>query len=302
MYKNSSFAIVIIKARAQWNPHICVESARADWRGIMSENEQERLEQAQKSKRNFLAIGARNLLAIGAIAASAAVVRATRAVASDCDADDRCCFLRGTKIQTVLGERNVEDLAIGDLLPTVFGGVRPIQWIGRYRYKKSNPSKPWAKYARPVQISSSALAPNVPHTDLYVTPGHALFIDGVLVPVGRLINGTTIALYGAVEYDELEYFHIKLETHDVIHAEGAWCETLLSVDETASNFADYLRRYGAPETQDLLCAPVLFHGARAEIRSRLRSVMSPGPQKLDIIRERLAARAIALRSRMEATS
>jgi len=122
----------------------------------MSENEQERLEQAQKSKRNFLAIGARNLLAIGAIAASAAVARATRALAAgDGDGDDGNCFLRGTKIQTVPGERKVEDLAIGDLLPTVFGGIRPVQWIGRYRYKKSDPSKPWVKYARPVRITRS---------------------------------------------------------------------------------------------------------------------------------------------------
>ena len=33
------------------------------------------------------------------------------------------CFLKGTKIQTVEGERKVEDLAIGDLLPTMFGGL-----------------------------------------------------------------------------------------------------------------------------------------------------------------------------------
>jgi Hint domain len=91
----------------------------------MNENDEERLcEQAQRSKLDFLAIGARNVLAIGAIAASAAALRTTRAMASDrdCDADDPCCFLRGTKIQTVAGERHVEDLVIGDVLPTVFGG------------------------------------------------------------------------------------------------------------------------------------------------------------------------------------
>ena len=54
----------------------------------MNENDEERLcEQAQRSKRDFLAIGARNVLAIGAIAASAAVLRTTRALADgDCDA------------------------------------------------------------------------------------------------------------------------------------------------------------------------------------------------------------------------
>ena len=79
------------------------------------------------------------------------------------------CFLKGTKIRTAEGERKIEDLAIGDLLPTMFGGLRPVQWIGRYPVKKSDPSKPWAESALPVRIARSALAPNVPHADLYVT-------------------------------------------------------------------------------------------------------------------------------------
>ena len=40
---------------------------------------------------------------------------------------DAMCFLKGTKIQMAEGERKVEDLAIGDLLPTMFGGLRPVQ-------------------------------------------------------------------------------------------------------------------------------------------------------------------------------
>ena len=273
----------------------------------MNENDEDQLsEQTPRSKRDFLTIAARNALAIGAIAAAGTVARTRQALAKgdhNHDRDDRPCFLRGTKIQIATGERKVQDLAVGDLLPTVFGRIRPIQWIGRYRNKRSDPGKPWGKHARPVRIMSSALAPNVPHTDLYLTPRHALFIDGVLVPVGRLINGTTIALYAADEYEELEYFHIKLETHDVIHAAGVQCETLLSVDETMSNFADYLRRYGTPQTQELRCSPVL-EGRRREIMSRLRHVMSPsrGPHKIDIIRDRLEERAIALLSQREAVS
>jgi len=83
----------------------------------------------------------------------------------------------------------------------------------------------------------SALGPNVPHADLFVTAGHALLIDGVLVTAGYLINGTTIARYAADEHDELEFFQIKLETHDAIFAEGAPCETLLRVDENAVDSA-----------------------------------------------------------------
>ena len=129
----------------------------------------------------------------------------------------------------------------------MFGGLRPIQWIARYPYRKGNPSKPWAKSALPVRIARSALGPNVPHDDLYLTSWHSVLIDGVLVPAGSLINAT---LDEAGEYDELEYFHVKLESHDVIYAEGAPVETLLHVDERAVNFAEYFRICGAPKTAE----------------------------------------------------
>ena len=194
------------------------------------------------------------------------------------------------------GERRVEDLAVGDLVPTVFGGTRPIQWIGRFRRIRSNSSKPWAKNARPVRIARSALAPNVPSSDLYVTQGHALLIDDLLIPAGSLINGTTISLYAADEHDQLEFFHIKLESHDVIYAEGAPCESLLRVDETMSNFADYVRKHGAAEAPHAHCVPIICNGRRSELTTRFRGLMSPwlGPQKFDDIRARLELRAMAL--------
>jgi hypothetical protein len=167
------------------------------------------------------------------------------------------CFLKGTTIRTVSGDRKIEDLAIGELLPTMFGGLRPIQWIGRYPIKRSDPSKPWVKDALPVRITRCALAPNVPHSDLYVTRGHSLLIDGVLVPAEVLINGTTITPYEAREYDELEFFHIKLESHDVIYAEGVPAETLLNVEESAVNFAEYLANTERQQ-QTRIAAPHIF--------------------------------------------
>ena len=199
------------------------------------------------------------------------------------------CFLRGTKIRTAEGERKIEDLAIGDLLPTMFGGPRPVQWIGRYPIKKSDPAKPWAKDALPVRIACSALAPNVPHADLYVTAHHSLLIDGALVPAQMLVNGTTITRYEP-ESDELEFFHVKLESHDVVYAEGAPAETLLNVDESFVNFADYLRRYAMPATENGRCAPLVRIGGRAELKSRLRSALSPWidfRDQADVVRDRL---------------
>jgi hypothetical protein len=211
--------------------------------------------------------------------------------------------MRGTTIKTADGDRKIEDLAIGDLLPTMFGGLRRIQWIARYPLKKSDPSKPWVKGVLPVRVSRSALAPDVPHTDLYVTGEHSLFLDGLLVPVGNLINGASITRDERY-CDELEYFNIKLESHDVIYAEGAAVETIVNVDESAVNFAEYFRKYGAPETNETHCAPFASYGGRrGELKSRIRSAISPWFDRrdpIDMIRDRLEERGIALSRQLEA--
>jgi hypothetical protein len=233
----------------------------------------------------------RNIKAIGALAATAAAARVLAPMRAA--AHPIGCFLSGTRIETVPGDRAVEDLAVGDLLPTVFGGTQPIQWLARFRRRKET-GKPWKRHALPVCIKRSALAPDVPRKDLYVTGEHALFIDGVLVSAARLINGTTIVPFASDACDEMEFFHIKLATHDVICAEGAPCETLLSVDETVSNFAEYFRAYGTPVTPEVRCAPIYGRGARAEIKSRLRRLLSPGlgAEPIDIISDRLEGRAL----------
>ena len=255
---------------------------------------------AQRTRRNTMKMGA--ILAFAALGsvsktdpASANCGNNGKLVGNGCaNGNATNCFLKGTTIRTVSGDRKIEDLAIGDLLPTMFGGLRPIQWIGRYPIKRSDPSKPWVKDALPVRIARSALAPNVPHADLYVTRGHSLLIDGVLVPAEVLINGTTITRYEAREYDELEFFHIKLESHDVIYAEGAPAETLLNVEESAVNFAEYLRQYGTAATDEDRCAPhIHIWGGRIELMSRLRSALSPWidlRNQADVVRDQLEER------------
>jgi len=254
----------------------------------------------------------RNLIKVGAIAAAAVVASLTTprpASAGNGNGQGGNgqggngqghgqCFLKGTNIRTAEGDRKVEDLSPGDLLPTVFEGICPIQWIGRYSLKKTNPTKAWAKKVLPVRVARSALGLDVPNADLYVTKEHALLIDDVLVTAGSLINGTTITVYDPHELDELEFFHIKLERHNAIYAEGAPCETMINVEESAVNFAEYLRKYGHPITQEAPCAPLLScNSGRSEIRSRLRSAISPWidrRQKLDIIRDELEERGIAV--------
>jgi hypothetical protein len=251
----------------------------------------------QHSRRNVVKMGAS---AMAYAAATFATIKS--GVAGNSQGQNNqghaSCFLRGTTILTADGGRKVEDLAVGDLLPTMFGGLRPIQWIARYPFKKSDPSKPWVDRVRPVRIARSALAPNIPRADLYVTQGHSLFIDEVLVKVGSLINGRTISLDAARELSELEYFHVKLESHDVIYAEWAPCDTLLEVSETAVNFAEYLRRYGALSGADLPCAPILSYWKRgSRFTPRFRSAVSPWidrREQIDVIRDCLEERAVLL--------
>ena len=253
----------------------------------------------------------RNIMKMGAILGAVALAKTERARAASgvgpqvFRGPGPSCLLRGTNVRTTAGDRKVEDLATGDLLPTVFGGVRPIQWIGRFPIKKSDPSRPWPKEASPVRICRSAIAPDVPHADLLVSNWHALLIDGLLIPAGNLINGTTIARDEAHADGVLEFFHIKLESHDAIYAEGAPVETMLRVDETAVNFAEYFRTYGMPETEGARCAPLAsfggmrgdYRGMRGELNSRFRSAISPWfdrRKKIDVIRDRLEERAVAL--------
>jgi hypothetical protein len=210
---------------------------------------------------------------------------------------DPHCFLQGTKIRTAAGERAIEDLAVGDLLPTHFNGLQPIQWIGRYRYARSDMSKPWVRDVLPVRIARSALATDVPHADLYLSQSHCLFIDGELVCVGSLVNGTTIAVQDARERRELTYYHVKLQSHDIVEAHGAPCETLLHVDESAVNFVEYLRMYGAQSEVVRPCVPIRLAGNRSRLGSHLRSALSPlvdRRRKVDIIRDRLEDRALTM--------
>ena len=147
-------------------------------------------------------------------------------------------------------------------------------------------------------MARSALGPNTPHRDLYLSRNHCLYIDGVLIPAVDLINGSTIARVDELHLREIEYFHMKLDRHSVIYAEGAACETLRAVTAVNSDsveFEEYRRLYGGPSLPDEPVAPVLgYNGGRARLRGRIRSAVShviDVRSKLEIVRDSLEERA-----------
>ncbi|MGA0613351.1 Hint domain-containing protein [Paracoccus sp. KR1-242] len=143
------------------------------------------------------------------------------------------CFTRGTWITTPDGPRLIEELAVGDLVTTLDQGPQPIRWIGSRRLSRGTLAR--LPNLRPIRIAAGALGPGLPETDLVVSPQHRMLLsspivrrlfetDEVLVPAKKLLGQPGIAEEAA---QSVEYFHILLDRHQVVIANGAPSETLL---------------------------------------------------------------------------
>ena len=178
--------------------------------------------------------------------------------------DTSACYCPGTLIATPAGEVPVEALAIGDLVLTVAGLAEPVRWIGRRSYHGRFVQG--RRDILPVTIRAGALADGVPRRDLVVSPLHALLLDGMLVPAGALVNGTSITRASRV--DAVHYLHVELARHDVILAEGAPAETFLD-DNTRWMFHN-AAEYTGPDTSGECCAPRVESGHSLEaVRRRI---------------------------------
>jgi hypothetical protein len=186
------------------------------------------------------------------------------------------CFCRGTHIETDRGDVRVEDLMIGDRLVTRSGKARPLIWIGKRQFDRA--VQPITRDVLPILIRAGALDTDVPHSDLFVSPLHALYLDSVLIPTQALVNGATIVQLRDVT--QVEYFHLELATHDVVYAEGAEAESYLN-DNNRDMFAN--AQHFTTLYPDAAPAPICYYAPR----------LPHGPV-VDGVRARLARRAAAL--------
>jgi hypothetical protein len=136
------------------------------------------------------------------------------------------CYCPGTLIRTTRGQKRVEKLEIGDKVMTMTGIARPIKWIGRRSY--GGRFIIGRKDILPICIKAGAIGNNVPKRDLWISPHHAMYLEGVLIEAKDLVNGVSVVQ--AEQVEKVEYFHIELETHDIIVAEGALSETFIDDD------------------------------------------------------------------------
>jgi hypothetical protein len=183
--------------------------------------------------------------------------------------DKVLCYLRGTHILTATGEVAVEHLAIGDMLATQMNNeivFQPVKWIGRRRIDLTAHPRP--ETAAPVRIQRGAFAGNLPHRDLLVSPDHAIFCDGKLICARQLINGTTIRQeHGR---PAVEYFHVEIDTHAILLAEGLPAESYLdtgnrgffaNADEPRALHPDLTAETDSPTREAASCVPFVWDEA-----------------------------------------
>lgn len=70
---------------------------------------------------------------------------------------------------------------------------------------------------------AGAFGPGLPKRDLRVSPRHAIYMDGNLFWARALVNGAT--LLQEQDTRKVMYYHIELETHDIVLAENLPAES-----------------------------------------------------------------------------
>jgi hypothetical protein len=137
------------------------------------------------------------------------------------------CFAAGTRIATGTGDIAVEHLRPGMTVRTQ-DGTSVINWIGHRRIDLARHPHP-ARVA-PVRIRAHAFGPGAPARDLRLSPDHAVFADGVLVPVKHLIDGAHVV---QERPDAITYYHVECNDHVVLFAEGLGAESYLDTGDRA---------------------------------------------------------------------
>ncbi len=144
------------------------------------------------------------------------------------------CFASGTLIETKSGSKNVEYLKVGDLVETFDNGLQEIRWIGSRHVNSAGLLTNPELY--PIRIRKGALGWGFPEKDLMVSPQHRILISSkiakrifdtaeVLVAANKLVGIDGIEVI--TDVNEVDYFHILFDQHELVFANGIIAESLL---------------------------------------------------------------------------
>jgi autotransporter passenger strand-loop-strand repeat protein len=138
------------------------------------------------------------------------------------------CFASGTRILTPRGEIAIEDLEIGDQVITGTGADAPIIWLGRRRIQLATHKNP--STVQPIRIAAHSFGPGQPARDLLLSPDHAVYVAGVLMPAKVLSNHANIT---QLRREAITYYHLELPEHAIIFAENLAVESFLDTGNRA---------------------------------------------------------------------
>lgn len=133
------------------------------------------------------------------------------------------CFTRGTVIETDRGPVPIHKIQAGDKVVTMDRGLQEVRWIGSTKVTGRD-------HFAPVRIRKGALGNR---RALWVSQQHRMLITGwlaellfgqveVLVAAKHLVDGDAIRI---IEKDEVEYFHMLFDQHEIVYAEGVASES-----------------------------------------------------------------------------
>jgi len=160
------------------------------------------------------------------------------AIIAEANNDVPPCFARGTRILTPAGYAPVESLRPGDLVITLAGKPEKLKWVGHRGIDLADHRRPEA--VRPIRVKANAISDGIPAFDIRLSPDHALFLGGQLIPVKYLVNNATILR--EKNCLAVTYFHLELDSHNIILAENLPAETYLDT----GNRNSFHKTAGAP--------------------------------------------------------
>ncbi len=139
------------------------------------------------------------------------------------------CYARGTRILTARGQIPVERLVVGELVPGLLcGRMLQIRWLGRRSFVPARHRRP--QDLQPILVEAGAFGDGRPHRDLLLSPDHAVFAGGALIPIRYLLNGASVRW---TVRQRIEYWHVELQAedggpvHDIVLADGLEAESYL---------------------------------------------------------------------------
>lgn len=145
------------------------------------------------------------------------------------------CFCAGTLIETVDGPRRVETLEVGDRLATLDGPAQPIRWIGRVNVSEEMGAAD--PKLNPIRITAGSLGAGLPKRDLLVSRQHRMLVSSsiaesmfgeaeVLIPAIKLTE--LPGIFVDSDAGDVQYYHLLCDNHEILIAEGAPAESMLT--------------------------------------------------------------------------